>query len=127
MFGKSARHGWRYPGAASDGRHERRVVSPPSIAVRVAIIVAIAVIAFGVVLFRLWFLQVLSGQEFRRLADDNRLRSVRLVAARGVILDRTGTILADNRPGLAVGIRPMDVPKGQLSRPSWAVSLQSSA
>lgn len=93
----------------------RRVVPPPSIAVRVAIVVAIAVTAFGVVLFRLWFLQVLSGQEFRRLADDNRLRSVKLVAARGVILDRTGTILVDNRPGLAVGIRPMDVPKGQLA------------
>ena len=115
MLGKSARHGRRYPRATGDGRHERRVVRPPSIALRVAIIVAIALIAFGVVLFRLWFLQVLSGQEFRRLADNNRLRSARLVAARGVILDRSGTILVDNRPGLTVGIRPMDVPKGQLA------------
>jgi penicillin-binding protein 2 len=115
VFGKSARHGRRHPGANRDRRRERRVVSTPSIALRVAVIVGIAVVAFGVVLFRLWFLQVLGGQEFRRLSDDNRLRSVRLVAARGVILDRSGTILVANRPGLAIGIRPMDVPEGQLA------------
>lgn len=76
--------------------------------------VGIAAVVFGVILFRLWFLEVLSGQQFVQLANDNRLRSVKLVAPRGVILDRNGKVLVDNRPGRSVGIRPMDVPTGQL-------------
>ena len=47
-------------------------------------------------------------------ANDNRLRSVAVLAPRGAILDSTGRVLVDNRPGLSVGIRPMDVPAGQL-------------
>jgi penicillin-binding protein 2 len=81
---------------------------------RVAIIACIATVSFGIVFFRLWFLQVVSGQEFVRLANDNRLRSVTTAAPRGVILDRNGTVLVDNRPGLTVGIRAMDMPRGQL-------------
>jgi len=39
---------------------------------------------------------------------------VKLVPPRGTILDRNGKILVDNRPGNAIGIRPMDVPPGEL-------------
>ena len=39
---------------------------------------------------------------------------MKIVAPRGPILDRGGRVLVENRPGLAVGIRPMDVPVGQL-------------
>ena len=41
--------------------------------------------------------------------------AIEIKAPRGVIEDRNGTMLVDNRPGLAIGIRPMDVPKGGLS------------
>ena len=67
------------------------------------------------ILFRLWFLQILSGHVYVREANDNRLRTVKVVAPRGVILDRNGKVLVDNRAGLAIGIRPMDVPHGQLA------------
>ena len=69
----------------------------------------------AILLFRLWFLQVLSGQQYLAEANNNRLRSVKIAASRGSIFDRTGAVLVDNRPGIAVGIRLMDVPQGQLN------------
>jgi penicillin-binding protein 2 len=96
------------------GRRDKPVIQLPSIALRVAIMVGIAVVLFTIILFRLWFLQILSGQQFVVQANDNRLRSVKLVAPRGAITDRNGEVIVENRPGLAVGFRLMDVPGGQL-------------
>jgi penicillin-binding protein 2 len=96
------------------GRRDKPIIQLPSVALRVAIMVGMAVVLFGIVLFRLWFLQILSGQEFLARANDNRLASVKLVAPRGSIQDRHGKVIAENRPGLAVGIRLMDIPDGTL-------------
>lgn len=96
------------------GRRDKPVIHLPSIAVRVAVIAGVAIVVFVVVLFRLWFLQILSGSEYVAEANDNRLRSVKVAAARGSIVDRNGTVIVENRPGLAVGIRLMDVPAGKL-------------
>jgi penicillin-binding protein 2 len=96
------------------GRRDKPIIQLPSIALRVAVILGIAAVMFGVVFFRLWFLQILSGQEFVAQANDNRLTTVKVVAPRGTIVDRHGETIVDNRPGRAVGIRLMDVPEGQL-------------
>ena len=96
------------------GRRDKPIIQLPSIALRVAVILGIAAVMFGIVFFRLWFLQVLSGQEFIAEANDNRLKPVKVVAARGNIVDRNGETIVDNRAGRAVGIRLMDVPEGQL-------------
>ena len=96
------------------GRRDKPIIQLPSIALRVAIMAGIAVVLFSIVLFRLWFLQILSGQEYLARANDNRLASVKLVAPRGSITDRHGTVIVENRPGLAVGIRLMDVRNGTL-------------
>ncbi len=96
------------------GRSDRPVVQPPSVALRVVLVGVIAVALIGVIVFRLWFLQILSAQQYVSQANDNRLRTVAVLAPRGTILDRTGAVMVDNRPGLAVGIRPMDVPSGEL-------------
>jgi penicillin-binding protein 2 len=85
----------------------------PSVAVRVAVLVGVGVVLVTVLLFRLWFLQILSGQQFVAQANDNRLRSVKIVAPRGSIVDRRGAVIVENRPGLAIGIRQMDVPEDQ--------------
>jgi len=96
------------------GRPDRPVIHPPSVALRVAMFGVLTIVLVGMIIFRLWFLQVLSGQQFVAEANDNRLRSVKVVAPRGTIRDRHGEVLVDNRPGLAVGIRPMDVPGDQV-------------
>ncbi len=98
-----------------DARRSRRLpLRLPSVAARVAILAAITLAIFGVLVFRLWVLQILDSQSYVAQAESNSLRTLEVNAPRGVIEDRTGRVLVDNRPGLAVGIRPMDVPQGEL-------------
>ncbi len=59
---------------------------------RIAILGGIALIAFGVILFRLWYLQVLSGDRYLAEAQGNRVRDVTVQAPRGEILDRDGEV-----------------------------------
>ena len=96
------------------GRRDRPIAQLPSIGLRVAVLGGIAVVVFAVILFRLWFLQILSGQQYVAAANENRLRTIKVLAPRGLILDRNGKVLVENRPALAVGIRPMEMSKDQL-------------
>ena len=86
-----------------------------------AILAGLVVVLIGVLVFRLWFLQILNPQAYLAQAENNSLRTVEVTAPRGVIEDRNGVTLVDNRPGLSIGIRPMDVPQGEL--PSLAARL----
>jgi penicillin-binding protein 2 len=92
-----------------------RVVEPyrltPKLALRLAILGAVALGVFAILFLRLWALQVLSGEQYLRAAQNNRLRTVRVEAARGVIRDRNGAILVGNVAGTAVQLWPADLPK----------------
>jgi len=52
----------------------------------------------AVMVIRLWHLQVIRGDELRRLSEQNRIRIQKVYAPRGMIFDRKGRILADTRP-----------------------------
>jgi penicillin-binding protein 2 len=72
--------------------------------------VALALIAvFVVFLVRLFQLQILEGEDLRRRSERNSVRSIRLEAPRGHILDRNGRILATTRPAYGVQIMPSDL------------------
>ena len=86
--------------------NDRRPTLTPQLAFRVAIIGGIALVAFGVIFFRLWFLQVLSGDNYVKAAQNNQLREIRVQAPRGEIVDREGRVLVRNRVGLAVKVTP---------------------
>jgi len=60
---------------------------------------------FGALYARLWYLQVLDGQEFVAAAATNQVRLVYEEAPRGRILDRNGKVLVDNRRSQAVVVR----------------------
>jgi penicillin-binding protein 2 len=98
------------------GRRDKPIIQLPSVALRVAVVIGVAAVMFGIVFFRLWFLQILSGQEFVAQANDNRLKSVKIAAPRGNIVDRNGKVIVNTRGGEYVGIRLMDVPQGQLEQ-----------
>jgi penicillin-binding protein 2 len=83
----------------------------PQLAVRVAIIGGVALVMFAVIFFRLWYLQVLSGDKYKAEANNNRVREITVQAPRGRILDRNGKVLVDNRYGLAVTVTPDKLPK----------------
>jgi penicillin-binding protein 2 len=92
--------------------NDRRPTLTPQLAVRVAIIGGIALVAFAVVFFRLWYLQVLSGDKYRAEANNNQIREIKVQAPRGAIVDRQGRTLVDNRTGLAVKVTPGKLPSG---------------
>jgi penicillin-binding protein 2 len=78
--------------------------------IRIGVLLLIVFVLFGVLAFRLWFLQILSGDQYVLKAKDNRVREVVVEAPRGVVYDRNGQILVENRAGLTVGLLPMDMP-----------------
>lgn len=63
----------------------------------------ILLIFLGVLVSRLFHLQVVKGGENRELADSNRIQVKVIHAQRGVIYDRNGKILAQNEPGFRLG------------------------
>lgn len=83
----------------------------PQLALRVAILGGVALAIFAVVLFRLWYLQILSGERYLAEANDNRIREIKVQAPRGKITDRNGKVLVDNRTGLAVQLKPQRLPR----------------
>lgn len=55
---------------------------------------------------RLWYLQIIQGQELREYSERNRVKEVKKPAPRGLILDREGRVLVDNLPGFEAAISP---------------------
>ncbi len=92
-----------------------RVAEPyrftPQLALRVGILGALAIAVFAILFLRLWALQVLSGDRYLNAAQSNQLRSIRLEAPRGSILDRNRKVVVSNVPGTAVQIWTSDLPK----------------
>ena len=77
---------------------------------RVAIISAVAIALFSVIFFRLWYLQVLSGEQYVQQANANRVRDLPIPAPRGEILDREGQPIVTSRTTNAVQIVPSALP-----------------
>jgi penicillin-binding protein 2 len=83
----------------------------PQLALRVA---ALGIIAFGVfaILFlRLWFLQILQGDQYLQQAAQNGARVVRVAAPRGKIVDRNGSPLVVNRVATVVTLQADAIPE----------------
>ncbi len=53
---------------------------------------------------RLWFLQVVTGEDYVRAAEDNRTRTVVTAAPRGEVLDEAGRPMIANRQALVVSV-----------------------
>jgi penicillin-binding protein 2 len=91
-------------------KDDRRSPMTPQLALRVAIVGGFALTMFAIIFFRLWFLQVLSGQQYLAQASVNRVRDIAIPAPRGEIIDRSGNILVDSKSAIAVQIQPPDLP-----------------
>jgi penicillin-binding protein 2 len=89
---------------------EPRVPVSPQLALRVAVLGGLALIMFGIVFFRLWYLQVLTGERYVQQATANTVRELPIAAPRGQILDRDGAFLATSRVTNAVQIVPSELP-----------------
>ena len=92
---------------------ERRPPITPQLALRVAVLGGIAFVLFAIIFFRLWYLQVLSGDQYLQQARDNRVRELRVQAPRGDIVDRNGHVLVENRAATVVQIDPESLPPAE--------------
>jgi penicillin-binding protein 2 len=85
------------------------------VGMRVSVLLLVGMVLLGVLLFRLWYLQILSGDQFVDSSTSNRVRTVVIEAPRGVIYDRNGEAMVRNRAGLSVGMLPMSMPDANSS------------
>ena len=78
---------------------DRRRLTTRLNALRVAIAVALGLLACG-----FWFFQVVQHAKFKEMAENNHQRTLTLRAPRGVIFDRTGRVLVENRNAFNISI-----------------------
>jgi penicillin-binding protein 2 len=102
---------------------DRRTQLSPQLAMRVAILGGVALGIFAIIFFRLWFLQVLSGDQYLAQASSNRVRDVTIQAPRGEMLDRNGRVLVENRNAVAVLVSPTLLPQDAAARDRLLVRL----
>jgi penicillin-binding protein 2 len=67
------------------------------------------IVTFFVFIVRLVWLQIIQGNELRQFSENNRIKQNKIMAPRGLILDRDGKPLVENLPGFEVIISPQYV------------------
>jgi len=94
---------------------------------RIALLGAVFFSFTSILVLRLYFLQVLSHDDYAAAAKQNQVRVVSIQPARGNILDRNGEILVSRRPSRAVSIRPDEVidRAGTISRLATLLGLET--
>jgi len=83
------------PGAYED----RQNLQGRLIGFRVGVVVAFLLLAVA-----FWMLQVLQYQKYRERADNNHMRTIELRAPRGVLFDRHGEVLVQNRRAFRIAV-----------------------
>lgn len=63
-------------------------------------------VTFTIFSMRLWFLQIISGNELREFSEKNRIKQNKIPAPRGLMLDRDGKVLVENLPGFEAILSP---------------------
>jgi len=84
-----------------------------------------ALLLIGILLVRLWGLQILHGPSYAAVAERQLVRLVPLPAARGRILDSNGRVLADTQGRLVVVAHPAALGRG--SGRAWRPSVRGRA
>ncbi len=64
---------------------------------------------FSILILRLWLLQIVHGPTYRDRSENNRIRLQDIPSFRGMIFDRKGNVLVDNRPAYNLYVIPEEV------------------
>jgi len=87
----------------------RKREQDPDITRRSRLLLYLAFAAFALLLGRLYWLQVVESDRYRKLAENNRLRLRTVRAPRGLILDRKGRAIAETQGSFDLVCSPVDV------------------
>jgi len=74
------------------------------ITVRLNGIQAAITVVFAVLALAFWYFQVVQHAKFRELAENNHQRTLSLRAPRGVLYDRHGAVLVENRDSFVISL-----------------------
>ncbi len=94
---------------------------------RVHVFYAMMASLLGVIVVRLWYLQIVKGPELAVESEMRRTRTMRRLAARGSIEDVGGHVLATNRFRFVVAVVPDDIWKNPETLPRLAQILHRNA
>jgi penicillin-binding protein 2 len=83
---------------------------------RIIVMSALVTGALMVIVCQLWYLQVLEGGRFQEASDKNRIRIRPIAAPRGILFDRNGAPLVDNRPAFTLSLIPREMERDPLRR-----------
>ena len=76
---------------------------------RVLALAVVSSIGFVALVGQLWYLQVLEGGRMQELSEKNRIRIRPVAAPRGILFDRNGLALVDNRPAFTLSLIPREM------------------
>ncbi len=95
------------------------------IRIRLIILGGVVILIFSLLASRLWFLQITEGKKYTEFSQGNRVRLIPEPALRGIIYDRNGIILAENRPAYQLQLIREDTPdlENTLEKVSHALNL----
>src|ERR1700730_16813963 len=74
------------------------------ITMRLSVLQYVVTVVFSVLAAGFWVLQVVQHAKFEEMAENNHQRTLALRAPRGLVLDRSGKILVDNRGSYSISI-----------------------
>ncbi|MGE0058005.1 MAG: penicillin-binding transpeptidase domain-containing protein, partial [Dehalococcoidia bacterium] len=72
-------------------------------------------VMFGILALQLARMQIVNGNKYEARAETNRLREVPILPVRGLIYDRNGVPLVENRASFAAAVVAADIPDINLS------------
>jgi penicillin-binding protein 2 len=74
------------------------------ISVRLVVLQVGVIVLFAALTISFWFLQIIENKKYEEMADNNHQRTLALRAPRGVLFDRNGKILVENRHSFTISI-----------------------
>ncbi len=76
---------------------------------RLRIVTVFVIFFIAILIARLWFLQIIKGPMYREKSENNRIHLQSIPPFRGLIMDRHGELLVDNRPSFDLYAMPEDI------------------
>ena len=89
------------------GQHRPRQDDPWSR--RLLALAVVSAIGFVGLIGQLWYLQALEGGRLQEMSEKNRIRIRPVAAPRGILFDRNGLPLVDNRPAFTLSFIPREM------------------
>jgi len=87
---------------------------------RAELLIVLASVIFLFLVGRLFFLQMVQGERFTYLSENNRIRLKKIPGTRGMVFDRRGQLLVDSRPSFDLLFVPEDATDPELTLRSLA-------